>query len=115
MIDPDDDELAPPARDPWDEYALDKIRAQLADDEFYFEDANGSFSVWGIAALVAFGICLARIAMSDSPSSLWDAATVVVTLALAFSCLVLRIHGAILLKRVRRRQKWIERHGLKYL
>jgi hypothetical protein len=108
-------EAQPPTRDPWEEFAIEKVRAQLVDDEFYFDDQNRAFTAWAIGSAIAFGVSFAQAVTASEQASLWQVFFISSAAIATLVCTVLRIYGAVLSKRNLRRQKWLDRHGLKYL
>lgn len=106
---------APPRPDPWDDYALEKVRAQLIDDEFYFADQNRGFTLWGVISACSIIFTVTKASLDTKPASTWDITFVFFAAFLFLICATLRIYGKIQKDRIESRLKWLDRNGLKYL
>lgn len=105
----------PPRADPWDEYALEKVQAQIIDDDFYFSDQNRGFTIWALISACSIIFTITKAALDTKPASTWDITFVFFAALLFIVCITLRIYGQIQTKRIESRLKWLERNGLKYL
>lgn len=114
-FEPYDAPVGSPSRDPWDEYALEKVRAQIIEDEFHLEDQNRGFTVYAVVGVLGMAGAVIEVFWRNGPASLWQATFFLGMFVLTVCCITLRIYGGMLLRRIQRRQKWLDKHGVKLL
>lgn len=108
-------EWEPPRPDPWDEYAVEKIKNLLFEQELELEEANRTALIW---TAIGFSACAATIinaSMQSEPASVSDLLIGFGSFLVGFVCLVIRLYGIWLSSRLRRRQRNIDRYGVRYL
>ena len=97
----------PPRRDPWVEYAIEKLNELLIAQEIEQEDRNGRFTMTCILGLV-FVASSWWHAATQPTSNQWDFLGLVVGAVAIVAGITLRINGQLDLQRLRRTQKLLQ-------
>lgn len=109
------EEVGPPRAHPWDEYAAEKIKNLLFEQELELESANQTATAWAAVGFFACAAGITNVFLQSEPASLSDLLVGFGTFLIGFICLVIRLYGIWLSSRLRRRQRNIDRYGVRYL
>lgn len=108
-------ERKPPTRDPWDEYAIEKIGTLLSTDQTHYEDQRGGCWVYGVVLFVGAGVDLYQMATGKEQATPWQMVFFGLAVVGFVACVALRFHISAVLRRIARHERSLKTYGVRHL